>query len=362
MPSSRLSLRLAQLPHDVLADLAARLCSDSPALQAAAEECMATYKPLSHELVERVLLSFDLVPSILGPLETEDGAAAAVCSQWLAGWTATNEAPWRRRLKQVPLDLPDELCISDELQMTGTSDGRLVVFAADEVHILDRSMRVLQTLVPPSVPPLPSATIAADDASIFICSGAVVIRITQDLETRAAEYRLDGHCFCYPALAPSARLLFCVMFEDTLDEIIGLDAQTLQLRHRFGLGLLNGAQQLCVVADELFVCDTHNHRLQVFSLTGEHRRSIVGEWWWPEKLCFAKDRLYLVEQDYLANGEWDEGYREGRRIIVLSLHGDILQVVTSPVAFQSICCFDHKLLASFTNGVDARGMIALQGL
>ena len=35
MPSDRLSLRLGQLPHDVLAELAARLCSDSPALQAA---------------------------------------------------------------------------------------------------------------------------------------------------------------------------------------------------------------------------------------------------------------------------------------------------------------------------------------
>ena len=56
MPSSRLSLRLGQLPHDVLAELAARLCSDSPALQAIAEECMAAHKPLSHELVERVLL------------------------------------------------------------------------------------------------------------------------------------------------------------------------------------------------------------------------------------------------------------------------------------------------------------------
>ena len=193
MPSNRLSLRLAQLPHDVLADLAARLCSERPALQAIAEECMAAHAaPLSHELVERVLLSPDLVPSILGPLETEDGAAAAVCSQWLAGWTATNEAPWRRRLKQVPLDVPEELCMSDELQMTGTPDGRLVVFASSEdvseVHILDRSMRVLQTLAGEYnvVPPLPSATIAADDASIFICSGAVVLRITQDLETRAA--------------------------------------------------------------------------------------------------------------------------------------------------------------------------------
>jgi hypothetical protein len=78
MPSTRLSLRLGQLPHDVLAALAARLCSESPALQAVAEECMAVHKPLSHELVERMLLSPDLVPSILGPLEAKDGAAAAV--------------------------------------------------------------------------------------------------------------------------------------------------------------------------------------------------------------------------------------------------------------------------------------------
>ena len=91
MPSIRLSLRLGQLPHDVLADLASRLCSESPALQATAEECIATHKPLPPWAVERVLLSPDLTPNILGPLLAEDGAAAAVCSQWLAGWKATNK-------------------------------------------------------------------------------------------------------------------------------------------------------------------------------------------------------------------------------------------------------------------------------
>ena len=143
MPSSRLSLRLGQLPHDALAELAARLCSESPALQATAEECMATHKPLSHELVERVLLSPDLLPSIVGPLDTDDGAAAAVCSQWLAGWNATNEP--RRRLKQVPLELPEEIDTSSK--MAATPDGRLVVGADARLHILDRSMRVLQTVV-----------------------------------------------------------------------------------------------------------------------------------------------------------------------------------------------------------------------
>ena len=47
--SSRLAARLGQLPHEVLADLAAQLCSDSPALEAAAEECMAAHTPLPHE-------------------------------------------------------------------------------------------------------------------------------------------------------------------------------------------------------------------------------------------------------------------------------------------------------------------------
>ena len=69
-------------------------------------------------------------------------------TQWLAGWHATNEPPWpRRRLKQVPLDLPEELDdTGGGLDMTGTPDGRLVVrHRRPTVRILDRTMRVLQT-------------------------------------------------------------------------------------------------------------------------------------------------------------------------------------------------------------------------
>ena len=145
MPSSRLAARLGQLPHTVLAELAAQLCSERPALQAAAEECIAANSPLPLEMVECVLLSPDLVPCILGPLLAEDGVVAAVCSNWLAGWEATNEAPWpRRRLKQVPLELPEKFDTSGVLDMTATPDGRLVVYARNEVRFLDRSMCVLR--------------------------------------------------------------------------------------------------------------------------------------------------------------------------------------------------------------------------
>jgi hypothetical protein len=374
MPSTRLSPRLGQLPHAALADLAARLCSESPALQATAEECMAAHKPLPHEMVERVLLSPDLVPAILGPLEAEDGAAAAVCSQWLAGWNATNEP--RRRLKQVPLDFPEEF-VTDEMPMAATPDGRLMVFDGFEVRILDRSMRVLQTMACENCGLIGESddnSIAASDESIFHCvdGGGLggLDRFSHD-GTPAAEYRLEGYRFFGPVLAPGG-LLFCVMFPDggdpDQDEIIALDAQTLQLRHRFGLGLLNDANQLAVAGDELFACDTGNHRLQVFSFTGEHRRSITGEWKSPVALCFVNDRLYLVERE--RDGNEDEDEFQGRRLLVLSLQGDVLQVVTHPTEptalFSSICCVDRKLLASYGREPAGprwkRGVLALQGL
>ena len=390
MPSSRLSLRLGQLPHAVLAELAALLCSDNPSLQATAEECMAAYNPLPQEMVERVLLSPDLVPSILGPLETGDGAAAAVCSQWLAGWKATNEAPWpRRRLKQVPLELPEELAQSvgqlgehGSLKMASTPDGRLLVHAGSELRILNRGMRVLQT-----VPECYFWVAAATDDSIFfirVPAGDSLYRSTYD-RTIVAEYQLDGDegvvLSSDVAISPGG-LFFCVLHGEE-DEIIALDAQTMQLRSRFGRGLLSGAEHMCVNANELYVCDTINARLQVFSLAGEHRRSIVGEWQFPNHLCFVNDRMYLhvdpSEEDDDAGQQLGLGsnvYR--RRILVLSLEGDVLQVFTHPTEptaeFLSICCFDDKLLVSYRYDEDwenadpygrtkyAHGMLAFEGV
>jgi hypothetical protein len=381
MPPDRLSLRLGQLPHAVLAELAAQLCSDSPALQAAAEECMAAHNPLPHWAVERVLLSADLVPHLLGPLGVEDGAAAAVCSQWLAGWKATNEP--RRQLKPVPFDFPEEL-LTYEMSMTGTPDGRLVVRdpLPKRTFILDSNMRVLQTVPGENH----RCLIAASDDSLFYASyDPPALRCSSHDGTVDAEYQLEDYEFHCPVLAPGG-LLFCVICmedEDDQDEIIALDAQTLQLRHRFGRGLLNSVLHLAVGGDELYVCDNWNDRLQVFSLIGEHRRSITGDWRSPLWLCFAKDRLYLVERDPEmedhegdADGESVEPAfpLQGRRILVLSLQGDILQVVTHPTepmaTFQSICCFGRKLLATYrywteeSAGTPRRkhGMLALQGL
>ena len=124
---------------------------------------------------------------------------------------------------------------------------------------------------------------------------------------------------------------------------------------------------MAVGGEELFVCDIGNDRLQVFSLAGEHRRSITGEWKRPLTLCFVKDRLYLLEE---ADDEEDEEGElinplQGGRIFVLSLQGDTLQVYTHPVegqTFETLCYFDGKLLAPVRRGYSSTvEMVALSG-
>ena len=351
--------------------------------------------PLPDEIVERVLLSPDLVPHILGPLKAEDGAAAAVCSQWLAGWKETNEP--RRRLREVPFDLPEELQTADDplwsLHVAATPDGRLVASALtkNQLHILDRNMRVLQSVTDQlgSWSVAYRHPVAADDHSVYYVAGShqpgssvVMLRTSLD-GTSAAEYGFhDGHDLLYAPLLAGG-LLFCVMSTylryggDGQIEIFALDAQTMQLRHRFGRGLLfcefNDAQievrcddgvivwrpylagsglPLAVGGDELYAGVADQNCLQVFSLTGVHRRSVRGDWRMPTspKFCVDNDRIYLVA----AQGADGDGCFT-RSLLVLSKHGEILQVYTHSLPswqFSSIIFFDGKLLVSYGYNVE----------
>ena len=224
----------------------------------------------------------------------------------------------------------------------------LVVKSGFTVLILARDMSVVSSFDLPTV----SHCIAASEE--FIYATNCNIRCFTHDGTEVAEYVDHDKLIAFPMLAPGG-LLFCVLYDpedNTQDEIVALDAQTLQPRHRFGLSLLNFACGMAVGGEELFVCDTGNDRLQVFSLAGEHRRSITGEWKRPKALCFVKDRLYLLEE-YYDEDEDEEGELinplQGRRIFVLSLQGETLQVYTHPDEGQTfsdvLCCFDGKLLA-----------------
>jgi len=220
---------------------------------------------------------------------------------------------------------------------------------------------------------MPSACgIAASEEFLYLLTYQGNIASLTHGGTQVAESNTDKWISSF-VLGPGG-LLFCTLYEPgdpEQGEIVALDAQTLQPSHRFGLSLLNDVCGLAVVGEELFVCSYGNDRLQVFSLAGEHRRSITGEWKRPLALCFVKDRLYLVEN---ANDEGEEGELvdplQGRRIFVLSLQGDTLQVYTNSVEGQffddSLCYFDGKLLVPVFRRLrhsDAvEGVVALCGV
>ena len=368
-PASRMAARLAGLVDLAvpgvreLLEIAAAGCEASAEVKNRADAILAAHKPLEPKAVEGVLLSSDLVPHLLAPLELEDGAVASVCLQWAAGWKATNES--RRRLIRVPFEFPQflswqlrgksSLCIAvmpdQDTWRDDPNEQQLVVsfdsgHAYSALHTLPRGMSGCS-----GGSSLPRFGEMAASAQFLYTTGVSGVRCFTYDGTMVADYAFPDKAACCPVLGPD--LLFCVLYDedseeetaDQNDEIVALDAQTLQPLYRFGLSLLDDACGLVVINEELFVCDTGNNRIQVFSLAGEHRRSITGEFKRPVALCFVKDRLYLVED---STGEEDvDG--PGHRICVLSLQGDLLQVYINPAEDQifadMLCCFDGKLLA-----------------
>ena len=377
---SRIALRLADLSHAQLLEIAAAGCEASTEVRNRADAILAAHKPLAQWAVEGVLLSSDLLPHLLAPLQLQDGAAAAVCSQWADSWKATSEG--RRRLTRVAFDFPQDLLGTDSLNMAVIPGGdELVVRCGYEVNIFARDMSSGVNFELPTM----FGDIAASEQFLYTTAvGQRGLRCLTHDGTEVAVYEDQEKCTEYPVLAPGG-LLFCVLSDDNdyeLDEIVALDAQTLQPRYQFGLSLLNDARGMAVVGEELFVCDKDNDRLQVFSLAGEHRRSITGEWKRPVALCFVKDRLYLIEEEDEEEDEAGELINPlcGRRILVLSLQGDTLQVFTVPMGpldpmirhgdltlwgdltFWDICYFDGKLLTAMKNEQAAHvGVLALAG-
>ena len=130
-------------------EIAAAGCEASTEVKNRADAILAAHKPLAQWAVEGVLLSSDLVPHLLAPLQLEDGAAAAVCSRWAEGWKATSEG--RRRLRKVAFDFPQDLLDTHSLSMAVVpgDDEQLVVRSDDTVRILARDMSVVSSFQTP---------------------------------------------------------------------------------------------------------------------------------------------------------------------------------------------------------------------
>ena len=114
-----------------------------------------------------MLLSSDLLPHLLAPLQLQDGAAAAVCSQWANGWKATSEG--RRRLTRVAFDFPQDLLGTYSLGMAVIPGGdeQLAVRSDYTVRILARDMSSNTSFELPSV----YGDFAASEQFLYMATG-----------------------------------------------------------------------------------------------------------------------------------------------------------------------------------------------
>ena len=299
-----------------------------------ADAILAAHKPLAQWAVEGVLLSSDLVPHLLAPLRLEDGSAAVGCSRWAEGWKAISEG--RQRLTRVALDIPDDLLHrgTNKFDMTVVPGGdeQLVVRSCSTVRMLRRDMSIISSCFLPTFSPVVCSIAPA--RSSFTRSSMAAITSPASLTTaprsRIGRIRTNpSQSLCSPPVGCSAACSTLTARHAGRDRRPRRpDAAALP-----PVWAVNAPWCIridCRVGKELFVCDTGNGRLQVFSLAGVHRRSITCEWNLPQALCFVKDRLYLVEE--AEHDEDEEGElidpQQGRRIFVLSLQGETLQVYT----------------------------------
>ena len=367
-------LRLAALSHTQLLELAAAGCEASSEVASQGEAILLVVEGVQRA-IEGVLLSSDLLPYVLAPLQLEDGAAAAVCSLWVDGWKATGEG--RRRLVRVAFDFPQHRFDSGLTQFAVIpgDDERLIMKSGErpgrKTRIVDHNLNTVSRF---SFDEALIGRIAADEQSMYVHVGRNgnnrrrVSRFTHDgTEVASYEYPVGFHGYA-PVLAPGG-LLFCVYTQENRraaqsdqdgfsisppDEILALDAQSMQLRYRFRLPF-NDILGLTVVGEELFVYSRDFARLrmdslEVFSLAGEHLRSITGEWKQPGALCHVKDRLYLIEEE--DEDDYSNSFASrlrGQRIFVLSEQGDTLQVDPMTVKGHyfsgTLIYFDGMLLA-----------------
>ena len=376
MSADRLPLRLLDLPPAILAELAAKAFTRCHDVLAEAEAALAIHKPVP-ALVTEVLLTPDLLPFVMAVLPVASKSAALVCSAWCDAWQTT--APLRGL---CPVELPQtDVAITCAAVVTSLSDERLCitlahfqpVFPGGEPwrHIVvDSGMRKLYDLqvVQRRIAMATPNTLYAwnQDANMLwrykVNDDGSVVELARNEEVRPGDN--DTNIYSMTP-APGGIVLASVYGGD--DEIIALDALSLEFGFQFGSEFLEDVRESVVVGDELFVGDRSMKydddgkeiaemcygRMQVFSLTGQYLREIRStdnDWGSVDKLCCVSGRLYFTNRKH-----------DGYCIVVLTPEGQRLQtfVPTVPCRFPVLCRFRNDLLL-VSNEVDAADLIAVQ--
>ena len=341
-PLSRLPSRLqsANLTYDELLRVAEDLLYEAlPPARASVDALLSVRNPLPEWAVISVLVSTDLIPCLFASLERQDCAVACVCKAWRQGWADT--AAQRRELRiGRQLGELNFVLRGDSVLAAHPSGEWLAITRSSDIRLVDPAMRTLK-----AIPTFKVTDVAVSDDFIYTTHTASPYIKSYNARPPFApvwEYTSEEEGGIFrPCLGPNG-MLYAIMFPSDYedggqDEVLAFDAGTLELRLRFGGDKFKGETYgMALVGEELYVGDRTAWSVHVFSLAGEHLRELFGDWREPKYLLHVNGRLYLSEQDDEIDeeaeyGEWSQERKEaGRRVFVLTLEGQTLQVWKAP--------------------------------
>jgi len=312
------------------------------------------------------------VALLMAALPAMSQHAALVCSVWRRGWQGTSAL---RGL--CPATCPSHTFIEPPLLLAPISHELLCVSynnpshsnAAQQHALLDGGMRRLHDIhidlpTPNASMLIGAASTVGSETSLYVWEedtttllrfqlnddGSTGMRARKDDVGSTAIYSVTPH-------APGG-VVFASAFGDGREEVIALDALTLEFRFSFGSEILCDVRNSAVAGTELFVCDRYLKfdedgdeieevaygRLIVFSLTGEYHREIRCKnrtgWHVVDRLCHVSGRLYFVEFDGRRTAD------DRSRIISVTPEGEQLQAfnLASTQYFPDMCLVKDQFL------------------
>ena len=365
----RIEARLTSLPVKDLAALAAEGMRKSSEVRLKGEEMLAMHAPLPEEAVIDVLLSPDLLSSLLSTLKARDGYTARVCKAWQLAWTDKNHGLLR------PVSIITDANLGFSQQLVGLPGGGVMV-----PNCLGNA---LQTFSPRGTPQaeiccgdIPSVVVVEPSHSLrglhmpsavaLIGDGTAWV-IEREFSRGMVKTRLaDGERLIEVAdpslvnpnseivdlvLAGDSLIVLCQLItvygdDDDEDELIYgslqvRDAATGEFQRTIDAACrhlpLVAPMSMCVHGELLFIADTGNHRVVVCRhADGAHVRVIgrigilplAGQTW--AQLGTAPGELKAPAGVAVGHGRLYVSESCGCRIQVLTLEGVPLQVLDSP--------------------------------
>ena len=398
LKEARLSTRLLVLPKEELAKLACAALLQ-PGYLATAEHMLATITALPEWAVSSVLLSPDLVASILAHLGEEDGTIAAVCKLWYDKWKATAE--YRRGLRPATtISLPDTriqgqptclkafACWESNLQQSGLlcvlarTDARTVPGGPflTSLKMFDANLACMDECMASEIgfhPTGIAAGLSPVFENIFLwndqelrCYNVAIqppdcplfLQLAQPLPPAGTPQSLHGrNC---TVVTPGGLHFLAAADQRPLSgpplsgpPVVVYDPVTLAYKYSWGMGHLQFPTDLTVVDETIYVLDiverglkSEHSRLQVFSFDGGFRRTVSGPDLCnlrPSFLEYYNGRLYAIERGCVScAGQCERSCHNGNvGVCVLTPDGTTLQIYDPQWGrCTNVCIFERKLL------------------